>query len=70
MDIELIILDSFPSLEKLIVHDDLLIEINNIQYNLRKLTLLKESILLKNIPEKIIFKLLLAKDKIFLEQIY
>ena len=63
MNIEIIILDSFPSLEKLISHDDLTIDINNKEFNLRKLTTLKQPTLLKNIQDKITFKILLGVNK-------
>ena len=63
MNVELIILDSFPSLEKLTLHDDLIIEINRKEYNLRLFILSKKSIILKNISDKITFKLSSLNNK-------
>ena len=65
MDIDISILDSFPSITKLIKNDNLILEINNIKYNLKKIIDHNKLIKLSKIKNKIIFKIYINKKDLF-----
>ena len=65
MDINLNILDCFPSIEKIVKNDNIILEINDIIYNLNKLIDTKETIKLERISNIINFKLFNNKNELF-----
>ena len=64
MNIEITFLDSFPPLEKLIKDTDLFIHIKNEKFNLRKIVESKQDILIKNIKDQLLLKLLTKDNNI------
>ena len=56
MEFTLNILDSFPSLNKLTQKHNILLELNNKEYNLKKLILQQDTILIKDNISKLLFK--------------
>ena len=64
MNIEITFLDSFPQLEKLTKDTDLFIHIKNEKYNLRKIVESKQDILIKNIKDQLLLKLLTKDNNI------
>ena len=64
MNIEITFLDSFPPLEKLTKETDLFIHIKNEKYNLRKIVESKQDILIKNIKDQLLLKLLTKDNNI------
>ena len=65
MDLNLNILDSFPSIEKLTSNNNITLEINNIEYNLNKLINCNELIKLYKIAYKILFKIYFNNKELF-----
>lgn len=64
MNIEITFLDSFPPLEKLTKDTDIFIQIKAEKYNLRKLVESKQDILIKNIKDQLLLKLLTKDNNI------
>ena len=64
MNIKITFLDSFPQLEKLTKDTDLFIHIKNEKYNLRKIVESKQDILIKNIKDQLLLKLLTKDNNI------
>ena len=65
MDVDINILDSFPSIEKLIKNNNIFLEINYLEYNLNKLINNNELVKLSKISNKIIFKIYIEKKQLF-----
>ena len=65
MDIVINILESFPSIEKLIKNDNIILEINDNEYNLKKIIDNNELIKLHKITSRIIFKIYLTKKELY-----
>lgn len=64
MNIEITFLDSFPPLEKLTKDTDLFIHIKTEKYNLRKIVESNQDILIKNIKDQLLLKLLTKDNSI------
>ena len=65
MDININILDSFPSIEKLATNNNIILEINNKEYNLNKIITNNELITLYKASNKIIFKIYFNNKELF-----
>jgi len=65
MDIDIRILDSFPSVEKLIKNDKIVLEINKVKYNFKHIIDSNELIKLRNILNKISFNIYMNKNELF-----
>ena len=64
MNIEITFLDSFPPLEKLTKDTDLFIHIKTEKYNLKKIVESKQDILIKNIKDQLLLKLVTKDNNI------
>ena len=64
MNIEITFLDSFPPLEKLTKDTDLFIYIKTEKYNLKKIAESKQDILIKNIKDQLLLKLMTKDNNI------
>ena len=65
MDIEIRILDSFPSVEKLIKNDKMILEVNKLKYNFKNIIDSNELIRLSRISNEILFKIYINKKELF-----
>ena len=65
MDIDIRILDCFPSVEKLIKNDKMILEINKVKYNFKNIIDNNELIRLSKISNEILFKIYNNKKELF-----